>query len=378
MISGSTYLLGLAALAYVLTSVTVAAVRWFHMCRPYDKHPDFYYPGRKHVVWFSLSTLVLIPFIVNPDDIDAWYLLKTVLFPLLFFYFTNLMFSYFGGVMRWQKWKQYIRILAFPVYLTLTAALVFALWPGNQIGEGGLISCLLADHILFFLGVFLSLFGINSLLLVGKWCKKFDEEEFANPEEFPVRFARRMMMFQVFVSRLLWANVLIGTPVFTAIVLFVLSVSEILFLILALPPHRTQEYVEDSQVTAETTATTATEEPGTTRQSYLQGLSKEKEAEILYAIQAVVIEQQAYLDPHLTLQDIAQRCGYSRTYISGLFKSELGGFFSYINLLRLEHAEAYQRNHPEAGIQEVAMESGFSSRQNYYSVKARLTAKTEL
>ena len=375
MISGNTYLLGLAALAYVLTSVTVAAVRWFHMCRPFDQHPDFYYPGRKHVVWFSLSTLILIPFIVNPDDIDAWYLLRTVLFPLLFFYFTNLMFAYFGGVMRWQKWKNYIRILAIPVYLTLTIALVFAIWPGNQIGEGGLISCLLADHILFFLGIFLSMFGINTLLLVGKWCKKFDENEFANPEEFPVLFARRMMMFQVVISLLIWANVLFGTPVFTAIVMFVLSVSEIFFLILALPPHRTQEYVEASE---EAPHTPETETSNATRQGYLQGLSKEKEAEILYAIQAVVIEQQAYLDPHITLQDIANRCGYSRTYIAGLFKSELGGFFSFINLLRLEHAEAYQHNHPNASIQEVAMESGFSSRQNYYSVKARLTAKTEL
>lgn len=369
MISGRTYLLGLAALAYVLTSVIVAAIRWFHMCRPYDKHPDYYYPGRKHVVWFSLSSLVLIPYIVHPEDPDAWYLVKTFLFPIFFFYITNLMYSYFGGVMQWQKWKKPLTIVAFPVYIPMTAALIFALWPGNQIGEGGLVSTILANHVLFILGVILSLLGVNSLLLVGKWSKSFDEDDFANPTDFPVHFARRMMMFQLFVSLLIWVNVLIDKPLFTAGVMAVLSVSEVFFLILALPPQRTQVYEEASQEKA-----AAAKNPA--RQSYLQGLSKEKEAEILYAIQAVVIEQQAYLDPHITLQDIATRCGYSRTYIAGLFKSELGGFFTYINVLRLEHAEAYRRNHPQASILEVATESGFSSRQNYYSVKARLTSKT--
>ena len=375
MISGKTYFLGLAALAYVLTSVIMAAVRWFHMCTPYDKHPDYYYPGRKHVVWFSLSALVLIPYIVNPEDTDAWYLARSFLFPLLLFFFVNLMYAYFGSVMRWQKWRKPIKILAFPVFFVLTAALVFAIFPGNQIGEGGLISTLAANHILFFLGIFLSLLGINSLLLVWKWRKSFDEDDYANPNDFPVRFASRMILLQLVVSLLLWTNVLINKPFFMACAMIVLSVSEVFFLILALPPQRTQDYVENLP---QGTGTPGTEEDSTpSRQGYLQGLSKEKEAEILYAIQAVVIEQQAYLDPHITIQDIATRCGYSRTYIAGLFKSELGGFFSYINVLRLEHAEAYQRNHPNASIQEVATESGFSSRQNYYSVKARLTAKTE-
>ena len=366
-------MLGLAAFAYILGSVIVAAVRWFHMCRPYDQHPEYYYPGRRFFASFSLSTVVLIPYVVNPDSIDALYLVKTFLFPVFFYYLTHLMYSYFGNVMQWRKWRKPMWYLAFPVYLTLTVALVFAIWPGDQIDEGGLVSCHIANHVLFFLGVFLSLFGVNSLLLVWKWSRSIDEDEFSNPTDFPVRFAFRMMMLHMFVSLLLWANVLIGTPVSMAVVMVLLTISEVFFLISALHPQRTGAIAEAK---AEEASESAAE--STPRQSYLQGLTKEREAEILYAIQAVVIEQQAYLDPHLTLQDIAQRCGYSRTYISGLFKSELGGFFSYINLLRLEHAEAYQRNHPEAGIQEVATESGFSSRQNYYSVKARLTSKTEM
>ena len=34
---------------------------------------------------------------------------------------------------------------------------------------------------------------------------------------------------------------------------------------------------------------------------------------------AVVVEQEAYLDAHLTIQDVADRIGYSRSTLSGLF-----------------------------------------------------------
>ena len=70
------------------------------------------------------------------------------------------------------------------------------------------------------------------------------------------------------------------------------------------------------------------------------------------------------------------RCGRSnpdRTTLSGLFKAELGGFFSYVNRLRLAHVAAYQKAHPEARLQEALEASGFNSRQAYYNVKKQLT-----
>lgn len=41
MVASPTYLYGLAAV-YVTTCLVVAAVRWFHMCRPYDHKPGYY------------------------------------------------------------------------------------------------------------------------------------------------------------------------------------------------------------------------------------------------------------------------------------------------------------------------------------------------
>ena len=87
---------------------------------------------------------------------------------------------------------------------------------------------------------------------------------------------------------------------------------------------------------------------------------------------AVVEEQQAFLEPHLTLQELAERCGYNRTYISGLIKSELGGFFEYVNRLRLSYVEKYLQENPGATQGEAIEAAGFGSRPTYYAVKAKL------
>ncbi|MBQ9462363.1 MAG: helix-turn-helix transcriptional regulator [Bacteroidales bacterium] len=86
----------------------------------------------------------------------------------------------------------------------------------------------------------------------------------------------------------------------------------------------------------------------------------------------MVEKQEAFKDPHLTLQDVAERSGYNRTYVSGIIKAQFGGFFAYINALRLQHVEAYLKENPSATIYEAAEVSGFGSRQAYYAAKARL------
>lgn len=42
-----------------------------------------------------------------------------------------------------------------------------------------------------------------------------------------------------------------------------------------------------------------------------QTTARKKQLDVLSAIITVIEEQEAYLDPHLTIQDVANRCGYS-------------------------------------------------------------------
>lgn len=364
------HLYGVAAAVCMAASLCVAVVRWFHMCQPYDQKPGYYYPGRPYATAIHLVTLLLFPYVFHPDSADAWFLMKIFFLPMEMFLLTILLFGYFGSVMKRLKWKAHAVATGIPVILGLTASFVLAMIPGEQLADASLARK--ADIVIYALGVLTTLAGFASVLTVLKWAKSIDEDDFSSPLDFPVRFARKTVMMYIGTALLLWTNALLDSPLVMAVLMLVLSATSVILLIMTLHPNRNgPEVLEEEEAAAAETGDNPGEETGGNT-IYDRKLAEAKISSIIYAIQAVVVEREAYLEPHLTLQDVADRTGYSRTYIAGIFKSELGGFFTYINTLRLEYAEAYQRQHPNASINEVATESGFSSRQTYYSAKAKL------
>ena len=148
--------------------------------------------------------------------------------------------------------------------------------------------------------------------------------------------------------------------------MLLLALIGVLVLISALHPHRTKRM----EMAVETAESDSQEE---SIASVVRGLSVKRRKEILAAIRAVVEEQNGCLDAHLTLQDVADRSGYNRSYVSTIIKEEFGGFFVYVNHLRLAHVEAYLQQHASATLQEAVLESGFNSRQAYYSVKKKIS-----
>ena len=92
---------------------------------------------------------------------------------------------------------------------------------------------------------------------------------------------------------------------------------------------------------------------------------------LIKTIRAEVEERQAFLDPGLTLASLAIRCRTNRTYVSSALM-ELGGFFNYINHLRLSFADNWKKAHPNTTLEQVALASGFHSRQTFYNVRRQL------
>ncbi|MCR5276925.1 MAG: hypothetical protein K6D54_04575 [Bacteroidales bacterium] len=247
----SSNLIGLAAAVYVTTCLVGAAVRWFHMCSPYDRKPRYYYPGRPFVTGTWLSSLSLLPYVLDPSSADAWFLARLYFLPVTLFHFVlNLVLCWFGALMN----------------------------------DPGVLACV--------------------QMLISGLC--------------------------------------------------------VVFLISALYPNRNRPM--DDPVAKEGKKET---------QVYLRSIPKRKQAEILSAIRTVVESQQAFLDPHLTLQDVANRCGYNRTYIAGLVKSELGGFVTYVNGLRMEFVGDYLQKNPDATLGEAVDAAGFGSRSRYYDTKSK-------
>lgn len=364
--SGYTYFCGLAATVFLTTSLVLAAVRWFHVCRPCDRNPGYYFPGRPFVTAVFLNALFLIPYILHPEDPDAWYLARIYFLPVSLLHFTILMFSYFGGVMQWRKWRRPMIIIALPVFLVLLAAFGLSFWPNFHIEDK--IGHLLADYILFALGAVVTLVCLAAMFLVIKWSKGIGEDDYSNTADFPVVEARRWPLIVTVNTVLCWTGAISESKIVLALCMLLFAASSVIFIISALHPHR--RGIPDGDDMEESSVSEDAAEHG--EQIYQRSISARKRQEILEAIKTVVEDREAFLDPHLTLQDVADRSGHNRTYVSGLIKSEYGSFFSYINRQRLAHVETYQKENPAATILEAVIASGFNSRQAYYSVKKRL------
>lgn len=348
--TGLQYFYGIAAAAFVVTSLVIATVRWFHMCRPYDRNPKYFYPGRKATTIIYLSAIIVIPYIVLPENTGAWLLVKAYFLPAELYFLGVLLFSYFGSVMHWRRWRKPTLLLGLAALLALLSGPAASLLGGGSNFVGYQLGC----WIIYGLGVFMTGFCILAMYVVLRWVRRIDVENYSNMEDFPVAFARKIIRLIVVTMVLLWITAISDSREVMAASHILLSLGSVLMLVWALHPHRHRDPEDEP---APTTA---------------KPLSASRTKALAASIRRVVEEEEAFLDPHLTLQDVASRCGTSRTYIANVFKTEFGSFFSYVNTLRLNYADKYREAHPKASVAEIAAESGFGTRQTYYNVKAKL------
>ena len=368
MASSPIYFYGLSATVYVTTCLVVATVRWFHMCRPYDSKAHYYYPGRPFLTGVWLSALTLLPYVLDPENADAWFVARFYFLPVTLYHFTLILFSYFGSVMQWKQWRWPEIIAGVPVALLLLAAVALAVWPGTQVG-----GTRMASYILYIVGLVITAVCISAVAVVYVWARRFNPDEYTNPSDFPVVRARKWLAMIILNLALCWAGALFDNRAVLAVIMLVIAAFCVVTVVTSLHPNRNRS-LEEPGPGGEGASENASPDSGTDSapQGYMRSLSKSRQAEIMAAIVTVVEEQQAFLDPHLTLQDVADRCGYSRTYIAGLVKGELGGFVSYVNRLRLAYVDDYLKQHPDAPLREAIEAAGFGSRSRYYDAKARL------
>ena len=94
----------------------------------------------------------------------------------------------------------------------------------------------------------------------------------------------------------------------------------------------------------------------------IEGMSALSYAELVDGFKALVMVERIYLEPALTIEDVAVRLHSNRTYVSCMLSKEFGmNFRDYLASLRIEHAKKFMKERPSATQQEVAMSSGFAS-----------------
>lgn len=85
----------------------------------------------------------------------------------------------------------------------------------------------------------------------------------------------------------------------------------------------------------------------------------------------IVEKAAAYIRKHymreVTLQAVAEECFVSREHLSRIFKKETGfGFNEYLNIYRMQKANAILAADPKAKVSQVAIQCGFND-SNYFS-----------
>ena len=101
------------------------------------------------------------------------------------------------------------------------------------------------------------------------------------------------------------------------------------------------------------------------------------EGSLTSRFQHIMLEEQLFLQPRLTLEDVAERLGTSKTYVSKMVNNTYNlGFPELINTLRVDYAEQYILSHREAKQEQIAAHCGFLSASSFNTTFKKVTGMT--
>lgn len=106
------------------------------------------------------------------------------------------------------------------------------------------------------------------------------------------------------------------------------------------------------------------------------GIDETESRLILESLQQFLSDSPLYLEPKLTLSDLAKASGFKSHYISQAINQNLQvNFFDFINRYRADFACA-QLQQAAPNVLAVAMESGFNSKSSFYNAFKKHTGMT--
>ena len=341
MMEDKFYWYGIAAAVYIVTCWVFSVVRAVHNCGTPKERRDYIWPDRKMQVAVYLTATVLLPYVLNPKDEAAWILFKSYFPGAYYFYCGALIFCFFGTVKQWKMWKTTNLIAAAVTCLAMLPLVLHAWWPSGLLTPNGVKVC---NVIVLVTSCLAMIYAGVAMWQVRQWMKVSRDVNYSNPEDFPTEYAHRMWIQTV----MAWMCV----P---------LAIFNIALLLNVMPVWRRAAIlngIEDIEMENEMDAPAE--------------LAEERTNRIAAEIEQFLNTEAAYLDPHLKLEQVVERCSFSRKYVIKVFIDRFGGFADYVNGLRIAYFERYRAQHPNSTEEAAAEASGFTSLKAYAKAKERL------
>lgn len=342
-------LYSLAAYSVVLTGLFSIPVRFF---RPERDLTDF--RGKKSrtiVITWWLTCLVLLPYAINPASENFYVFSRGAMVLIVPPYITKFIKCYYED--SWVfSWKMAL------VRGPLMAAYI--------------IFCLFTDHpeAGYYLAVFFGMIEIcylaRHLTRVVCILNNVHSSEYSSPDDFRFRTVVIYLYAILTLVVAIYALFLFSSRTAMAARDMLLVILNCIFLTLStFPPGHILRAGSPTGQIVSSYKPEADAAPVSSESSARMEHVKEQIVEI-------VERKRGFLDPHLSLDKIVEQLDCGKTMASKVMTHEFGGFYNYVNGLRVVYADDYAKTHPFATKDEIADSSGFSSRQTLASASKKL------
>ena len=368
-----------ACLIYILSSVICGVIRWFHMCHPYDRNADYFYPGRKQALFFYSALLLQLPYLLWPDSPDTWTYVRV--FGMLYYpvCFSMLFLRYFRGEQHHKKLRRAL-ISVLPL-----AWIVFGFVQAIIGGLGFRTSWTGWIDLAIVIGMVYTSYLMRIVWWLRQKIRLYQQNHYSNDEDFPYRFARRVLFVPLVWLMAMWVLFVTDSPSVKVVVDLLCSIMHVWLLILILHPHWNLTLEETQEVERQQNA--LMNEIVTMRQQATEADSIEvavdKNPSILEPRQQKHFSDEhkkalREKQPNLKLNDLAAEVGSNCTYLYKAFSQDKqqGTFYHIVNAMRVQRCKELLLKNPAIDQYDLMAGSGFNSISTFYRVFKTFTGHT--
>lgn len=338
-----------ANFAFILTNIYGWLIKAFYKPEPYRDNFDNLFPAQGAVAALYLMQLFEIPYLLMVGQPKALFYINSfsiLLFPSLMVVMSE---GYF-----FLKVKKGLQLAGFfmPVaiivaYLLLAAVEIVPATRGTY-------------QVIFLIVTALFFYYVLRLIIIrdkiNRSVRAVIHGRYSNCNDFPILFAQRVEWLPFGICVTMYACFLLNDPQIKMWRDVLYTFVNVWFLLYTQNPHRAgiiQD--EDSEQELKRILTEA-------ESNSKYKLTAERCTTIDINLTELIEREKIFLDSHLTLDNIAQRLGVNRNYLSeAISRGKHGSFYAMINFYRLQYAESMMRRDHTLKIEYIAMDSGFSS-----------------
>lgn len=366
----TTYLILFAAnLMFLVTHFYGWLLKRFYRPKAYGEHFHELFPAQRIMGVTYLLQLFELPYLLQIGDSDA--LLYVNAFSLLFLSIQLLIMCevYFFPE---QKHKRQYPLVYLPAILVLVPMFLQAV-KIISLPEGWRNWAMVAVSILF---AFYFGLNIHMTIRIERAVRRANEEQYADSDDFPVRFANIVKWMPIFVIVLLAINFYADDPwmKFGHDLFFIGA--NVWLCILTLNPWRkvnsdlgirnSESDIQEAEIETldEVLSEEEEESPEISRQlaESTHLLSDAKYDELARRLNKLLDEKRIFTEPHITIDTLIQHLGTNSKYLAEVIRrSGYQSFYDMISQHRVRYAISLIHQQPDERLADISDRCGFSS-----------------